>query len=93
MSLYTHSDWQQMEQWLEEPRRYSAAQLQKKWQQACGVNVGKEQVRRLVKKRVHMETDALQPTTSPKGVCKCQTARLGIVKVVVKSRNTAVGLP
>ncbi|MBD2496921.1 helix-turn-helix domain-containing protein [Nostoc sp. FACHB-280] len=48
---WTDSHWQQMEQWLEEPRRYSAAQLQKKWEQACGVKVGKEQVRRLVKKK------------------------------------------
>ncbi len=45
------ANWQLMEQWLEEPRRYSAAQLQQKWQEHCGVNLGAEQVRRIVKKK------------------------------------------
>lgn len=48
---WSEADWQQMEKWLEEPRRYSAPQLQQKWQEICLVRVGAEQVRRIVKKK------------------------------------------
>lgn len=48
---WSEANWQLIEQWLKEPRRYSAAQLQQKWQEHCGVNVGAEQVRRIVKKK------------------------------------------
>lgn len=48
---WNEANWLVMQQWLEEPRRYSAAQLQRQWQEKCGVNVGAQQVRRIVKKR------------------------------------------
>ena len=48
---WSEGDWLVMQQWLEEPRRYSAAQLQRQWQESCGVNIGSEQVRRILKKK------------------------------------------
>lgn len=48
---WSEADWYVMEQWLEEPQRYSARQLQQKWQESCSVSVGAEQVRRIIKKK------------------------------------------
>lgn len=49
---WSEADWLMLAQWLEEPRRYSATVLQRKWQESCSVSVGAEQVRRIVKKKV-----------------------------------------
>ena len=49
---WTAEDWQAMEQWLAQDRRYSAKQLSHKWATERQVQLGAEQVRRILKKRV-----------------------------------------
>jgi transposase len=56
---WTQADWQALEQWVSEPRRYSAAQLSRKLNQERQVELGKEQVRRILKKKLHLETDSI----------------------------------
>lgn len=48
---WTEADWQAMEMWLTEPRRYSAPQLSQKLAEQRQLQLGAEQVRRLLKKR------------------------------------------
>ena len=59
---WTLEDWQALAQWVEEPRRYSAAQLSRKLAIERQVELGKEQVRRILKKKLHLETN---PAKSP----------------------------
>lgn len=51
-----------LEQWVNEPRRYSAAQLSRKLSQERQVELGKEQVRRILKKKLQLETDSIEST-------------------------------
>lgn len=48
---WNEEDWQALEQWAQEPRRYSAQQLQHKLEVERQVHLGAEQVRRILKKR------------------------------------------
>ncbi|BAY50004.1 putative transposase (plasmid) [Scytonema sp. HK-05] len=48
---WNEADWQTLEQWLAEPRRYSARQLSQKLAGERQVELGAEQVRRLLKKK------------------------------------------
>lgn len=61
---WNHQDWQALEQWTHEPRRYSAAQLSYKLAQERQVELGKEQVRRILKKKLQLETDSTSPPGS-----------------------------
>ncbi|NJK50640.1 helix-turn-helix domain-containing protein [Candidatus Gracilibacteria bacterium] len=51
-SRWSYSDWQALEQWADEPRRYSARQLSYKLAMERKVNLGSEQVRRILKKKL-----------------------------------------
>ena len=59
---WNQQDWQVLEQWVNEPRRYSAAQLSHKLSQERQVELGKEQVRRILKKKLQLETDSIEST-------------------------------
>jgi len=59
---WDEADWQALEQWVNEPRRYSAAQLSRKLAQERQVELGKEQVRRMLKKKLHLEADSVKST-------------------------------
>ena len=59
---WDEEDWQALEQWVNEERRYSAAQLSHKLAQERLVKLGKEQVRRIPKKKLHLETDSVEST-------------------------------
>jgi transposase len=48
---WSQEDWQALEEWVNEPRRYSAQQLSQKLAEERQVELGKEQVRRLLKKK------------------------------------------
>lgn len=48
---WSDSDWQALEAWLAEPRRYSAPQLSSKLASERQVQLGPEQLRRMLKKR------------------------------------------
>jgi transposase len=48
---WSEEDWQAVEQWVEEPRRYSARQISQKLLEERLVELGAEQVRRWLKKR------------------------------------------
>ena|SRR4028118_1069735 len=61
---WDEEDWQALEQWVNEARRYSAAQLSHKLAQERLVKLGKEQVRRILKKKLHLETDSVESTSS-----------------------------
>ena len=49
---WSQDDWQALEQWLNEPRRYSAQQLSRKLMEERQVELGAEQVRRILKKKL-----------------------------------------
>jgi transposase len=49
---WNEEDWQALEQWANEPRRYSAQQLRHKLEVERQVQLGSEQVRRILKKRL-----------------------------------------
>jgi transposase len=57
---WSEDDWQAIAQWVKEPRRYSAAQLSHKLATERQVELGKEQIRRLLKKKLQLETDTAQ---------------------------------
>jgi transposase len=61
---WNQADWQALEQWVNEPRRYSAAQLSGKLAQERHVELGKEQVRRILKKKLQLETDSISTSRS-----------------------------
>lgn len=48
---WQESDWQALQQWLSEPRRYSARQLSQRLSRERGIDLGAEQVRRILKKK------------------------------------------
>ena len=48
---WQESDWQAIEKWLSQDRRYSARQLSQKLLEERNVELGAEQIRRLLKKR------------------------------------------
>lgn len=50
--LWSQEDWQALKQWVCEPRRYSARQLSHKLAMERKVNLGSEQVRRILKKKL-----------------------------------------
>ena len=52
---WSDMDWQAMEQWLKEPRGYTSKQLAQKWRTERNINLGDEQIRRLLKKKLAME--------------------------------------
>lgn len=54
---WSEEDWQALEQWVQETRRYSAAQLSHKLATERQVALGKEQVRRILKKKLPLETN------------------------------------
>jgi len=58
---WNHQDGQALEQWVNEPRRYSAAQLSYKLSQERQVELGKEQVRRILKKNYNWKRIRLAP--------------------------------
>lgn len=62
---WQESDWQALQQWLEEPRRYSARQLSQRLAAERGIDLGAEQVRRILKKKLLLEASA-PGTTDPK---------------------------
>lgn len=51
-SRWSDEDWKAVEQWVAEPRRYSARQLSYKLAMERKVNLGSEQVRRILKKKL-----------------------------------------
>ena len=64
---WNEEDEQALQQWVNEARRYSAAQLSHKLAQERLVKLGKEQVRRILKKnytwkRIHLSPPAQKPT-------------------------------
>lgn len=61
---WNQEDWQALAQWVQEPRRYSAAQLSYKLATERQVDLGKEQVRRILKKKLLLETNSAK---SPNG--------------------------
>jgi transposase len=88
---WNQEDWQALEQWVNEPRRYSAAQLSYKLAQERQVELGKEQVRRILKKTLQLETDSIKSARAEhKRSLSSQARRLGDVQVVGRVRN---GLP
>jgi|GEM_PF-715393 len=80
---WSQEDWQALAQWVNEPRRYSAAQLSRKLAQERQVELGKEQVRRILKKKLQLETDSAKPSDSEDdGSLSSQANRLGDAQVV-----------
>ena len=61
---WKEADWQAIEQWLSEPRRYSAAQLGQKLASERQVQLGAEQVRRILKKNLSLAADSSSPGVS-----------------------------
>ncbi|MBD1848530.1 helix-turn-helix domain-containing protein [Cyanobacteria bacterium FACHB-502] len=59
---WREEDWQALAQWTQEPRRYSAAQLAAKLAAERQVHLGQEQVRRILKKKLHLEADQAKST-------------------------------
>ena len=59
---WSEEDWQALEQWAQEPRRYSARQLQHKLEVERQVHLGSEQVRRILKKDLRVEAQPLCPS-------------------------------
>ena len=49
--LWKEEDWQILEQWLHEERGYTSKQLAKKWSEERKINLGSEQIRRILKKK------------------------------------------
>lgn len=75
---WSDDDWHALAQWVKEPRRYSAAQLSHKLATERQVELGKEQVRRILKKKLHLETNTVQsPGRDDSGALSSQAARLG----------------
>ena len=54
---WTNKDWQAIEQWLSEPRSYSANQLSQKLAKERKVFLGAEQIRRILKKKIGVGKD------------------------------------
>ena len=48
---WSELDWQLIEKWLREPRGYTSKQLAQKWQSERQINLGSEQIRRILKKK------------------------------------------
>ncbi|WP_449415994.1 helix-turn-helix domain-containing protein [Phormidium nigroviride] len=60
---WQESDWQALQQWLSEPRRYSARQLSERLAIERGIELSAEQVRRILKKKLSLEASASSPTS------------------------------
>jgi len=60
---WTDRDWLAIEQWLSEPRSYSANQLSQKLAAEREVHLGAEQIRRILKKKLALEKTKKQTTT------------------------------
>lgn len=88
---WNQADWQAIEQWVNEPRGYSAAQLSRKLNQERQVELGKEQVRRILKKKLHLETNTISSTGSEQQrPLSSKASRLGDAQAVGTIRD---GLP
>ena len=48
---WKEEDWKLMEKWLNEERGYTAKQLAQKWSELRKINLGSEQIRRLLQKK------------------------------------------
>ena len=62
---WSEADWQAVEQWLAQPRRYSAAQLSRKLASERQVQLGAEQVRRTLKKNYRWKRIRKAPALTP----------------------------
>ncbi len=51
-----------MEKWLTEPRGYTSKQRAQKWQSERQINLGREQIRRILKKKLAMEKNKKKTT-------------------------------
>lgn len=49
---WSEEDWQVLQHWVDEPRRYSAKQLSHKLETERHIELGAEQVRRILKKKI-----------------------------------------
>lgn len=58
---WSEADWQAVEAWLAQPRRYSAPQLSQKLRCERQVHLGSEQVRRTLKKRTTAGNASVKP--------------------------------
>jgi transposase len=75
---WSEEDGQALAQWTQEPRRYSAAQLAGKLATERQVQLGKEQVRRILKKKLHLEADqAKSPDGQAYEALSSEAERLG----------------
>ena len=79
---WQESDWQALQQWLEEPRRYSARQLSQRLATERGIDLGAEQVRRILKKKLLVEAFASSPTPVKTRIGEGKTSRLGAAQTM-----------
>ena len=74
---WLESDWQALQQWVNEPKRYSTRQLSERLSTERGINLGPEQVRRILKKKLLLETLASNTTDTETSIEDSQTEELG----------------
>ena len=79
---WQESDWQALEQWLSEPRRYSARQLSERLATERGIELSAEQVRRLLKKKLLLEARASSPTGRQTRTDGGKAERLGVAETL-----------
>ena len=79
---WQESDWQALQQWLSEPRRYSARQLSERLASERGIELGAEQVRRILKKKLLLEASATSSTKVKTRTDNCKTGRLGAAQTM-----------
>ena len=91
---WNQEDWQALKHWVNEPRRYSAAQLSRKLSQQRQVELGKEQVRRILKKKLQLETDSSESTgLEHQRSISSQASGLGDAQAVGTSGNSLPEVP
>ena len=71
---WQETDWQFIQQCLSEPRRYSAGQLSQRLAAERHVILGAEQIRRILKKKLLLETTAENTTDSRTATDESQTS-------------------
>lgn len=80
---WNDADWQAIEQWLSQPRRYSAAQLSQKLASERQVQLGAEPVRRTLKKNLSLEAHSYNPGVGLRQEsCASKTTGLGTAETV-----------
>jgi transposase len=73
---WQESDWQALQQWLEEPRRYSARQLSQRLAVERGIDLGAQQVRRILKKNYCWKlSPKAPPTPKPQLMTGCASSQ------------------